>query len=163
MNTIMKNVEEYKYSKFGFTKYSASLMTSSVDINNYTKLLFEYENEYLYTLIISLYQRIYLKKLQNNFDKKINISIIRKRFSEFNKKIWANDITNSVIGTIFYNKWKEIFETKKIYDEMKSKYDIIYKDLEIEKNRKVNKVVSIALLISILLNVVNLIVLATLK
>ena len=47
-------IKQFKYSRFGFTKQSASLMTSSVEISNYTKLLFDYENEYIYTLIISL-------------------------------------------------------------------------------------------------------------
>ena len=48
-------------------------MASNIDINNYTKLPFEYENEYLYTLIISLYQRICLKKIESDFKCKKDI------------------------------------------------------------------------------------------
>lgn len=158
-NKIKKDIEEYKYSKFGFTKYSASLMTSNIDINNYTKLLFEFENEYLYTLIISLYQRIYLKRIQDSFNEKKDINSIRSKMSYLTKKIWLNDITSYTFGTIFYNKWKEIFELKQIYDEIKNKYDIIYKNFEIDKNNKINKIISVALGISILLNIVNLIAL----
>lgn len=158
-NKSTQNIEEYKYSKFGFTKYSASLMTSNIDINNYTKLLFEFENEYLYTLIISLYQRIYLKRIEKSFNEKSDINSIRRKISYLTKKIWSNDITNSTLGTIFYNKWKEIFELNQIYDEIKNKYDIIYKNFEIEKNSKINKIISVALGISILLNIVNLIAL----
>ena len=158
-NKTIKDIEEYKYSKFGFTKYSASLMTSNIDINNYTKLLFEFENEYLYTLIISLYQRIYLKRTQKSFNGKNDINSIRRKISYLTKKVWSNDITNSTFGTILYNKWREIFELKQIYDEIKNKYDIIYKNFEIEKNSKINKIISVALAISILLNIVNLIAL----
>lgn len=165
INEFDKNIgliEQFKYSRFGFTKQSASLMTSSIDINNYTKLLFEYESEYLYTLIISLYQRIYLKKLENNFKNKKDINNVRKEFTKFTNEIWPNEITNSLAGTIFYNKWKEVFELQEIYDEIKNKYDVVYKELNIERNSKTNKIILIALVISLLLNIINLITLVKL-
>lgn len=156
-------IEQFKYSRFGFTKLSASLMTSSIDINNYTKLLFDYENEYFYTLIISLYQRIYLKKLENEFRSRKDINSIRRKFTKFTKELWLEEITNSVTGTIFYNKWKEVFELQEIYDEIKNKYDVIYKELNIENSSRVNKVILITLVISILLNILNLATLIALK
>lgn len=154
----IQNIEQFKYSRFGFTKQSASLITSSIDINNYTKLLFDYENEYLYTLLISLYQRIYLKKLENSFKSRKDISRVRNKFTKFTKEIWLNEITNSLTGTVFYNKWREVFELQEIYDEIKNRYDVIYKDLNIENENILNKIVLIALIVSILLNVFNLIV-----
>ena len=166
MNEFDKNtqtIEQYKYSKFGFAKNSATLLTSSIDINNYTKLLFEYENEYLYTLIISLYQRIYLKKLEADFKENKDINKIRKRFTKFTKEILINEVTNSTIGTIFYNKWKEVLELQEIYDGIKNNYEIMYKNLKIEKNNKENKVIWGLLLLSILLNIFNLIVMMNLK
>lgn len=163
LKETMQTVEQFKYAKFGFTKQSASLMTSSIDINNYTKLLFDYENEYLYTLIISLYQRIYLKKLENDFKSKRDIGNIRKKFYKFTKEIWINEITNSLTGTLFFNKWKEIFELQNIYDEIKNKYDVVYKELNIDNNTKINKIILISLIISLLLNVVNFIALIKLR
>lgn len=154
----IQNIEQFKYSRFGFTKQSASLITSSIDINNYTKLLFDYENEYLYTLLISLYQRIYLKKLENSFKSRKDISRVRNKFTKFTKEIWLNEITNSLTGTVFYNKWREVFELQEIYGEIKNRYDVIYKDLNIENENILNKIVLIALIVSILLNVFNLIV-----
>jgi hypothetical protein len=159
----MQSMEQFKYARFGFTKQSTSLITSSIDINNYTKLLFDYENEYLYTLIISLYQRICLKKLENSFETRKNFRRIRNKFSYFTKKVWLNEITNSLTGTIFYNKCVEVFELEEIYNTIKNKYDIIYKNLDIEKNSKANKVICFILLISILLNVFNLITMLKLK
>lgn len=156
-------IEQFKYSRFGFTKQSASLMTSSIDINNYTKLLFDYENEYFYTLIISLYQRIYLKKLENEFRSRKDINSIRRKFTKFTKELWLEEITNSVTGTIFYNKWKEVFELQEIYDEIKNKYDVIYKELNIENSSRLNKVILITVVISILLNILNLATLIALK
>ncbi len=159
----IQTIEQFKYSRFGFTKQCASLMTSSIEISNYTKLLFDYENEYLYTLIISLYQRIYLKKLENEFKSKTDINSIRNKFTKFTKEIWLNEITNSVTGTIFYNKWRDVFELQEIYNEIKNKYDVIYKELKIEKTSKINSIIEIALAVSLLLNIVNLIVLLKLK
>lgn len=163
LNKNIQDIEQFKYSRFGFTKQSSSLMTSSIDINNYTKLLFDYENEYLYTLLISLYQRIYLKKLENSFKSKKDISNIRNKFTKFTKEIWLNEITNSLTGTVFYNKWKEVFELQEIYDEIKNRYDVIYKELNIENDRKTNKIVLVALAISILLNIFNLIALIKIR
>ena len=154
-----KNIQimkQHKYSRFGLTKHSASLMTSSIDINNYTKLLFDYENEYLYTLIIALYQRIYLKKLENDFKNKNNISEFRRKFTKFTNEIWINEISNSACET--YNKWKEVFELQNIYDEIKKQYEIMYKDLKIDKNSKTNKIIWFLLLVSMLLNLFNLII-----
>ena len=156
-------IEQYKYAKFGFTKQSASLITSNVDINNYTKLLFDYENEYFYTLLISLYQRIYLKKLENDFKAKKDMETLRVKFSKFIKEIGITEITNSLTGTLFYNKWKDVFELENIYNKIKDKYDILYKESKIEKNNKVNKIIIFALALSILLNIFNLITLFKLK
>ena len=160
-----KNYEEYKefkYARFGFTKQSASLLTSSIDINNYTKILFDYENEYLYTLLISLYQRIYLKKFENEFKEREDLGNTAKRFYKFTEEIWNGEITNSVTGTMYYAKWKEIFELKNLYKEIKNKYELVYKGLEIDNNAKTNKVIAVALVISLILNIVNFIAIAKL-
>lgn len=154
-NKSTKVAKELKYARFGFTKQSASLMASNIDINNYTKLPFEYENEYLYTLIISLYQRIYLKKMERDFKNKKDIKKVRQRFTKFTNEIWRDEITNSAIGTTFYNKWKETFELQKIYDSIKNKYEVLYKELNIEKENKTNKVIMMALIISLLFNIIN--------
>lgn len=163
LDKTIQIIEQFKYSRFGFTKQSATLMTSSIEISNYTKLLFDYENEYLYTLIISLYQRVYLKKLENEFKRKKDINSIRNKFTKFTKGVWLNEITNSAIGTILYKKWREVFELQEIYDEIKNKYDVIYKELNIENTKKANRVILIALSISLLLNVINMIALLKLK
>lgn len=155
--------KQFKYARFGFTKQSSCLMASNIEINNYTKLLFDYENEYFYTLLIRLYQRIYLKKLENDFKSKRNMMNIRLKFSKFTKEIGYSEITNSLTGTLFYNKWKEIFELQDIYDNIKNKYDIVYKESRIEKNNKVNKIILIALIISISLNILNLVTLINLN
>lgn len=150
-----QTIKPFKYAKFGFTKQSASLITSSADINNYTKILFEYENEYLYTLLIPLYERIYLKKLENNFKEKESL----EEFSKFTEELWTHEITNSLTGTMFFNKWKEVFELRDIYNQIKNKYEVTYKELKVDNNAKTNRVIAMALAVSLVLNVINFIVL----
>lgn len=163
LDKIVETVEQFKNARFGFTKQSATFLASSIDTNNYTKLLFEYDNNYLYTLIFSLYQRIYLKKMEIDLKSKKNIDNIRKRFTKFTKEIWGKELTNSVTGTTFYSKWKKIFELEEIYSNIKNKYDVIYKDSSVEKENKVNKVILIALIVSLLLNIVNFALLINIK
>ena len=43
----------------GLTKTSTALLTSGTDVYNYTKLPYEFENQYFYTYIIELYKKIY--------------------------------------------------------------------------------------------------------
>ncbi len=159
----IEDISKWKYAKFGFTKQSASLMVSNIDINNYTKLPFKYEHEYLYTLILSLHQRIYIKKINAEFKGKKDINIIRKNFTKFTKEIWTKEITNSETGSMLYSKWMETFELENNYDEIKTKYDVIYKDLGIKENTKTNKIITLILIISLILNVINLIALIKLR
>ena len=163
LNKIVETVDQFKNARFGFTKQSATFLASSIDTNNYTKLLFEYDNDYLYTLIFSLYQRIYLKKIELDLKSKKNIDSIRRVFTKFTKEIWGKELTNSVTGTTFYSKWKKTFELEELYNNIKNKYDIIYKDSSVEKENKVNKIILIALVISLLLNIINLFVLIRIR
>ena len=47
--------------------------------------------------------------------------------------------------------------------ELVNKYDVIYKESAIEKENKVNKIVLIALIISLLLNIINLFMLMKIR
>lgn len=159
----IENISKLKYTKFGFTKQSGSLIASNIEINNYTKLVFKYENEYLYTLLFSLYQRILLKRISFEYKNKKNINNTRKKFIKFNRELWVKEITNSETGTILYNKWFDIFDLETNYNEIKNKYDVIYKEMGINENTKFNKVIAIVLAISLILNIINLLALIRLK
>ena len=131
------------------------LFSSSADMNNYTILPDEYENQYFYTYILNLYKKIYLKKLQLKFKDPKKVKVARKEFIEFTKKIWIQEVTEDEIGTILNHKMQEVFDLEKLYIETKSKYDILYKDLNIEKNKKSTIIISIILIASLVFNVLN--------
>ena len=50
---------------------------------------------------------------------------------------------------------RKALELDSDYKEIKSKYDLMYKESELEKNEKINKLILIVLIISLVLNVIN--------
>ncbi len=155
----MEILSKWKFIQTGFTKEGMALLTSSIDIHNYTVLPHVYENQYLYTYLLVQYQKIYLKKLENECKEKSLVAQAREKFIKFTKELWIQEITNDDIGTNIYRKTRRVCELEKIYNNIKNKYDIVYKELNIEKDNKVNKIILVALGISLLLNIVNFITL----
>lgn len=150
---------KWKYAKIGITKSAVSLLASSYDINQYTILPHEYENQYLYTYIINLYKKIYLEKLSGECKNVKDIRKIREKFSEFTKEIWITEVTEDETGSLLNKKLEKIFELEELYREIKNKYDVLYKNYNIKKTFKANKIVLIILMISLILNLCNFIVL----
>ena len=83
----------------------------------------------------------------------------RKDFIEFTKNLWIQEISEDETGTALNHKIQEALELEKIYGETKNKYDILYKELNIEKNRKSTIIIAIILVASLIFNVLNFIVL----
>lgn len=149
----------WKYAKLGLTKQAMALFTSSADMNNYTILPDEYEGQYLYTYILNLYKKIYLKKLELEFKNANKVKETRKKFIEFTKNLWIQEITEDETGTILNHKLQEVFELDKLYNEVKNKYDVLYKELNIEKNAKSTTIIALILVASLVFNVLNFIAL----
>lgn len=146
---------EWKYGKMGFSKQGVVLFTSNSDINNFTELPNKFENEYFYTYILNLYKKIYLKKLGMEFRVSSNLKTARKKFIEFTKNLWVQDITDDEIGSNINYRLGKVFELDRLYYEIKTKYDILYKELNIEKNSKAIIVVAIILVVSLIFNILN--------
>ena len=84
----------------------------------------------------------------------------RKKFIEFTKKMWIQEITEDEIGTMLNHKIQETLELEELYNEVKTKYDVLYKDLNIEKNERVTILIGLVLVISLVFNVLNFVILA---
>ena len=150
---------KWKYAKMGLTKRCVSLLASSSDMNNYTILPEEYENQYFYTYIFALYKRIYLKKLGLECKEAINKRKTRKKFIDFTKNIWIQEVSENEIGTLINQKLQEVFELDELYYKIKTEYDTMYKELKIEKNSRITVAITIVLVASLLFNVLNFIML----
>ena len=144
----------------GITKQGVTLFASSTDINNYTILPNEFEQQYLYTYIFELYKKIYLKKISLDFKNATKIKNVRKEFINFTKNVWIQEVTEDESGTLFSYKIKECLGLEQLYSEVKNKYDVLYKELNIERNRNLTIVISIVLVASLIFNILNFMLLA---
>lgn len=156
----ISSLTKWKYTKMGMTSQGVTLFASSVDINNYTILPNEFEQQYLYTYLYELYKKIYLKKLSLEFKHTVGVKNVRRKFIEFTKNIWIQEVTEDETGIIFDHKIKEMLGIEKLYHEVKTEYDVLYKELNIEKNKNLTITISIILVLTLIFNILNFILLS---
>lgn len=150
-----KILSNTKFSKIGVSKLGVNLLSSDVDINNYTILPQEYENQYFYTYILALYSKAILKKLDYDFKMGKNIEKTRKEFIEFTKKIWVQEATSEDFGSLLYQNIRKSLEVEEQYGKIKNKYDILYRELKIEKTERMSIFIAIVLVITLIFNILN--------
>ena len=73
-------ISKLKYSRTVVTKSNCNVLCSAVDMYNYTKLPYEYETLIYYTYILRLYQKIFLRTVNDQFKKYEKILKIRRSF-----------------------------------------------------------------------------------
>lgn len=145
-------ISKLKYSRTGITKSNCNLLCSTVDMYNYTKLPYEYETVTYFTYVLRLYQKIFLMQINTEFKSYDKIVYIRKRFIDFTKNMWAKEITNDDTGSLYYRILEDVFELEEQYEQIRKKYEIIYKDLDIEKNNRNYSIMVMLLIVSLILN-----------
>ena len=159
----MRIISKWDCARIGITKNSTVLLTSNINTFNYTSMPHKYENEYLYTFLISLYQRIYLKNLSFKFRNIDKLPKYRKDLNQFIKNIWSIEMTKDETGTLLYNNWRQTLEVENIYLEVMNVYDRKTKQEEEEKNKKVNKVLWIIVVICLIINLIDFAILMSIK
>ena len=145
-------ISKLKYARTGITKSNCNLLCSTVDMYNYTKLPYEYETVIYYTYILRLYQKTFLTQINTEFKSYDKIIHIRKRFIDFTKTMWAKEITTDDTGSLYYKILGSTFELDEKFEQIRKKYEIIYKDLDIEKNNRNYTIMVMLLIVSLILN-----------
>lgn len=148
-------------SKFGVSRAGAVFFTSSINTVNYTHLPFECENEYLYTYIFTLYEKLYLSKLLADFKADIKVKRAGKDFVKFTNEVFVHEITNRDNGILFFDAAKKVLGLQNRYEKTKEQYDVVYKKFKMQNSDILNKVILGLLAISIVTNIVNFIKLFT--
>jgi len=151
----IETIETLKNVKIGLSKQAVTLISSQTNPENYTKLPFTYENEYLYTYMLALHQKIYLKKLELELKESKKIKIVRRKFVEYTKNMYNQEITNDVEGNLLYQKLLKVLKTKGLYNELKTEFDIICKETNIE----IKYMTIVVLLMAVILGVINILLL----
>lgn len=155
-NNQTDTYSKWKYAKIGVSKQGVSLFASDADMNNYTVLPHDFEGVYLYTYILNLYKKIYLKKLELEFRKGENVNKLRKKFVEFTKKLWVQEVTEDEVGTWLNQKLMRTLEIDRLYAELKNQYDVIYKNMRVEKNSRITLGLIFILGITLLIQMISL-------
>lgn len=148
-------IDKFKYIKTAMTNTSSNIICSGIDTYNYTKLPFEFENQYFYLYILSLYKKIFLLKLNTDFKYYDRVVKMRSNLVDFTKEIWNKDVTLDDTGALYYRTLNKTLELEEMYSEVQNKYEVIYKDLNIEKNNVYYEVIVILLIFSLIFNTVN--------
>ena len=151
----LTTLSDWQFAKLGITKQGLALFASNANINNFTELPNKFEKEYFYTYIFNLYKKIYLKKLESEFRNSTNLKKSRKKFIDFTKNLWIQEITDDEIGSNINYRVGKVLDLDRLYNEIKMKYDILYKELNIEKNSKSIILVAIILVLSLIFNVLS--------
>ena len=159
----LKIISKWDCARIGITKNATVLLTSNINTYNYTNMPHKYENEYLYTYLIVLYQKIYLKKLSLDFKNIDKIKKNRKNLNQFIKNMWSIEITKDETGSLLYNNWRNTLEVENIYLEVMNVYDRKTKQQEEEKNNKVNKILWIIVVICLIINLIDFAILMSIK
>ena len=152
-------IEKMKYYKTAVTRTSSNLFCSGIDTYNYTLLPHKYENEYFYTYILGLYKSLFLRKLDDDFKDYDQIIKMRARFIEFSRVLWNKEITVDDEGSLYFNTLSRVLELDECYKDISNKYEVIYKELNIEKNNIYYQIIVILLIFSLMFNTINILVL----
>lgn len=149
-------IYQEKYMYYGFTNNSTVLLTAENNFNNYTNLLYQHENEELYHFIYHLYQKIYLKKLNYEFQKTKQFEKVKTKFLNFAKKDWIYEVTNDTKGVILEKYYRKEQNLEQTFTKLKNEYDLLFKEYEIGKNRKSNRYIFAIVSTLVILNLISL-------
>lgn len=149
-------IYENNYIRYGISNSGTVLLTSNISTANYTTVAQKYESEYLYTYILELYKKLLLKKLNSGFNRTNEFKSVESKFLNFAKKLWIQEITDDEFGKILSKKWHEKMDIDEIFLKLKNKYDILYKQYNIEKTSQKNGKLAIGVVILIVIGIINL-------
>lgn len=148
-------VEKSKYELYGCSNIATVLLTSDKNSENYTKLPHIFERQYLYNYIFELYKKISLKKVNNEFKQNRKFEATKQKFIDFTQQVWIEETTNDNMGSTLEDEWNSILKLDEVYHQVKAKYDVLYKNSNIEKTAKTNKMIVVILIILLIINIIN--------
>ena len=137
-----------KYIKYGFSNVGTALLTSDIAVDNYTKLPFRFENEQLYLYILCLYKKFYLAKVNYELDRKD----CQQEFLSFTKNFLIEEVSNDETESCLEKNWSEKLDIDMMFNNIKNKYDMLYKSTNVEKT-KIKQNIIILILIVIMLTI----------
>lgn len=150
----LEEITKGKYVKIGGNNFGIGLFTSAMEVVNYTKLPYEFENQYLYTYIISLYKKLYLEMMIEKLENSKNVFNDIKNIEKFEKELELKQITDERFGNIFFEYIQKKIDYKKTVEKIKKIYEVRNKNKVYKKLKRKNSILIILLLASIIVNII---------
>lgn len=151
----MSVVEKSKNELYGCSNLATVLLTSDINSENCTKVPHKFERQYLYQYIFELYKKIYLKKVNYDFKKNSKLKDIKREFVDFTQAVWIEETTNENIGNLLDTEWKKVLKLNALYWQVKNKYDLLYKNSNIEKTVQTNTLIVVILIVLVIMNIIS--------
>ena len=152
----MNVIANSNFMRLRINQKCCALICSSTENANYTKLPVNYENQYLYTYIFALHQRVYLKKVNRDLKNKKDNEEQIKKMVEIMNDVLETEITQDSLGEKIYKRCREKFNIDDLYKDLKNKYDIFYKKAKIEKYTKITSILITIMTLCLLVSISNL-------
>ena len=96
-------------------------------------------------------------KLNADFRQYDVIVKMREKFTKFTRRIWNKEVTLDDTGALYYKTLNQTLELDELYAEIQNKYEVIYKELNIEKNNNYYYIIVLLLIFSLIFNTINII------
>lgn len=142
-------VMDSDYIKMAVTQEGNFIMASSIQNENYTKLPYLFEKQYLYTYLIRMQQK---ERLGNCFEQSY------EKMEKWESIVARDEITKEEDGIKFYQVLRKIWDFDKLEKRAREYYQMQLQKNELKRNKKWNRILGIVLAISILLNLYNLVI-----
>ena len=151
---ILKLLYIYSLNKRIFDKTAIEILYNIFINNNYDI------EKYFKKIIITNEDDIVALYSQEKNSIIININKIIKEFTEMINKLYGTRLKLSPLNiseSILINKITYVKRIDNIYFDTKNKFDILYKEMNIEKNTNNNILVVMLLFASFIINIINII------
>lgn len=109
-----------------------------------------------YIIYILFAPKIHLNKLNYEIKQARNFENIKSRFINFAKKDFIYEITNNSNGIILDKYYRREQNLDENFIRIKAKYDLLYKEYEIDKTNRHHKWIAIIIGIIIAINLIKL-------
>ncbi len=146
---------KWKYAKLSVSKQGVTLFASDADMYNYTILPDEFEGVYLYTYLLNLYKKIYLKKINFEFTKTQDVTKGCRKFVDFTKRLWIQEVTDEEVGSWVNLEIAKKIDIDRLYVDVKNQYDVMYKNMRVERNSKIMLFLVGILILTLIFNMLN--------
>ena len=119
-----------KFLKVGFSKQGTGIICSNENPENELNTPYVFEQEYLYTYILSLYKKLYVNKIYNEFGDCKKFDQTKEKLEKFTNEIWVQPITERREGISLYRKWENPRQLNYLLEKLKL-------DMRLENNMNI--------------------------